>query len=112
MSRWPVQPAGFTTVQMSDDQNVVPYSKLGSARSCPSLTIVSSSEPVSEKRRRFGEPSPSAASASTVAFATTVCATVLGEASGYFSSHRAATPATNGAAAEVPLATPDAVGLV
>src|SRR5438128_1911777 len=105
------QPAWLTTVQMSEVQKVVPYSKLGSARSCAS-PVVLSRESIREKRRRFGVPTPIAPRTSRVACDTTVCETVAGEAVGYFSRMRAATPATNGADSDVPLETLVAVELL
>src|SRR6266540_881008 len=96
---------------MSEVQKVVPYSKLGSARSCESPTV-SSREPMREKRRRFGELGPTAPRTSRVASDSSVCETVVGEAAGYLSRQRAATPATNGADSGVPLETAVAVGLL
>src|SRR5438132_6706421 len=96
-------PSGLITVQMSEVQKIVPKSKPGSPRSCESLRAESSSEPIREKTSRFGEPAPIPPSISSVACERIVCETMTGVASGYFSRQRAATPATNGAAADVPL---------
>ena len=57
-------------------------------------------------------PTPIPLSVSRVACDNTVCETVAGEAVGYFSRQRAATPATNGADSDVPLATAVAVVLL
>src|SRR5438093_4852953 len=98
-------------VQMPAVQKVVPKSKLGSASSCES-PWVSATASMREKRRRFGEPIPTPLSVSRVACDTTVCETVAGDAVGYFSKTRAATPATNGADSEVPLERAAVVGLL
>src|SRR5581483_4144616 len=96
------QPVGETTLQISDDQNVDPNSKLGSASSCAS-PVTSATESIKEKARRFGEVASMPLSVSRVASETIVCATVAGDAVGHFSRQSAAMPATNGADSEVPL---------
>ena len=66
----------------------------------------------SAKSNRFGEPAPMLVSTPLVAISTTVENTTEGEAVGAVSSTSAATPATWGAAIDVPLRKPAAVLLL
>src|SRR5579884_3008729 len=94
------QPVGETTVQISELQNVEPYSMLGSASNWAS-PVTSLIESISAKANRFGEAVSRPLRVSSVASETIVCATVAGEAVGHFSRQSAAMPATNGADSDV-----------